>query len=598
MSISKRLVAGPLFVLILLVLLVSVFLKMMDELSYRTTELYDHPYTVSNVSKDIKLNILDMSRDIRDLVLKLDSADIYQKEAIVKSSHNEILREFSILKNRYLGDKNDILELETLYRAFYQLVEEELRLIKDNRVDEAQKIIIKKGEPLIHSIVISSDSIIDFAEAKGVQFINESVEIKKQIFNSAIIILVIALVFILIISFLIRRSILLPIGQLTEHLEIIERGEISEEYNYESSNEISALGFILNTLSATNERIVKQVKKIAKGNFDVKIQPRSSKDELVISINEMSKTLNDLKKEQEKQNWLVEGQNKIYSELKGENDINRAAKKIVTLLCEYLGFQVGALFLNIKETSNALEFVAGYSYFERKKVIQAVHEGEGLVGQVFKDKERIMLTEPPDNYSKIKWSFGFVKPEFILLEPLVHEGNVIGVFELATINKFDEKIIQFIDSIRSDLVNIFQNILQFNNASELLDLLEKQRNDYRQVFDALPFPFRIIDINYNSLYVNKGFAELVGKDYKEINQLKCHEVLSGESCHTKNCPVNLLLKAGEKKSTQKVVKIINNERKVFRVLASKILDRDKKKNHIVEIFIPEEMTNYYEKVDK
>jgi methyl-accepting chemotaxis protein len=327
MSISKRLVAGPLFVLILLVLLVSVFLKMMDELSYRTTELYDHPYTVSNVSKDIKLNILDMSRDIRDLVLKLDSADIYQKEAIVKSSHNEILREFSILKNRYLGDKNDILELETLYRAFYQLVEEELRLIKDNRVDEAQKIIIKKGEPLIHSIVISSDSIIDFAEAKGVQFINESVEIKKQIFNSAIIILVIALVFILIISFLIRRSILLPIGQLTEHLEIIERGEISEEYNYESSNEISALGFILNTLSATNERIVKQVKKIAKGNFDVKIQPRSSKDELVISINEMSKTLNDLKKEQEKQNWLVEGQNKIYSELKGENDINRAAKK-------------------------------------------------------------------------------------------------------------------------------------------------------------------------------------------------------------------------------------------------------------------------------
>jgi hypothetical protein len=84
-------------------------------------------------------------------------------------------------------------------------------------------------------------------------------------------------------------------------------------------------------------------------------------------------------------------------------------------------------------TRRRCALLASYAYRERKSLANHFKLGEGLVGQCALEKERILLTEVPEDYIKISSGLGEAKPLNIVVLPVVFEGVVKAVIELASL---------------------------------------------------------------------------------------------------------------------------------------------------------------------
>ena len=83
-----------------------------------------------------------------------------------------------------------------------------------------------------------------------------------------------------------------------------------------------------------------------------------------------------------------------------------------------------------------LELQAGYGYEERKHLSTSFRLGEGLVGQCAKEKKRILLTDVPGDYVRINSGLGDAAPLNIIVLPVLFEGSVRAVVELASFSPF------------------------------------------------------------------------------------------------------------------------------------------------------------------
>lgn len=92
--------------------------------------------------------------------------------------------------------------------------------------------------------------------------------------------------------------------------------------------------------------------------------------------------------------------------------------------------------------------VADYAYFSDHKPIDFV-QGDGITGQVVKDKKAMFINEMPEGYVKVISGLGVHKPKYLAIIPIVDKNDVIGVFELATFKPIEKGLSRKIDEIAS-----------------------------------------------------------------------------------------------------------------------------------------------------
>jgi PAS domain S-box-containing protein len=82
---------------------------------------------------------------------------------------------------------------------------------------------------------------------------------------------------------------------------------------------------------------------------------------------------------------------------------------------------------------------------------KSIYLGDGLVGTCAVEKQIINLTEIPEGYIKITSGLGDAKPDNLLLVPVLHELDLIGVLEIASLTLFKEHEIQFAGEVARSL---------------------------------------------------------------------------------------------------------------------------------------------------
>ncbi len=112
----------------------------------------------------------------------------------------------------------------------------------------------------------------------------------------------------------------------------------------------------------------------------------------------------------------------------------------------------------------SLEYCAGYAA-ENPPVKIAV--GEGLVGQCLAEKRRITVTTPPD-YLRIGSALGGAKPATIIVEPVLFEGQIKAVIELASFEPFTTLQLSLIGQLATHLGVVLQTIEAVNRTEQLL----------------------------------------------------------------------------------------------------------------------------------
>ena len=117
-----------------------------------------------------------------------------------------------------------------------------------------------------------------------------------------------------------------------------------------------------------------------------------------------------------------------------------------------------------------LELQAGYGYEERKHLSTSYRLGEGLVGQCGKEKKRILLTEVPRDYVQINSGLGEGTPLNIIVLPVLFEGSLQAVLELASFSPFSVTHLAFLDRLTESIGLVLSTI----EASTLTDTLLAQ----------------------------------------------------------------------------------------------------------------------------
>src|SRR5947207_13802749 len=99
--------------------------------------------------------------------------------------------------------------------------------------------------------------------------------------------------------------------------------------------------------------------------------------------------------------------------------------------------------------------------------------GEGLVGQCALEKQKIVLTAVPSEYFHISSGLGKAPPRAILVLPIVFEGQVKGVLELASFDGFNPTHQAFLDQL-TESIGIVLNTIEANMRTE--DLLKQSQS--------------------------------------------------------------------------------------------------------------------------
>jgi hypothetical protein len=200
-------------------------------------------------------------------------------------------------------------------------------------------------------------------------------------------------------------------------------------------------------------------------------------------LNEMIRNLRETTRQNTEQDWLKTNLERFSRMLQGQRDLATVSSVILSELAPLVSAQHGVFYtLAAPEEGGepVLLYQAGYGYKERKHLANCFHIGEGLVGQCAQEKERILLTDVPGDYIRINSGLGASAPLNIIVLPILFEGSVRAVVELASFSPFSPTHQAFLDQ----LVEIIGLVLNTIEANTLTENLLKQSQSQAQELQA------------------------------------------------------------------------------------------------------------------
>jgi len=141
------------------------------------------------------------------------------------------------------------------------------------------------------------------------------------------------------------------------------------------------------------------------------------------------------------------------SEFKG---VDRITEQVLKNLAKTYNIVQGVSYLLDKKT-NTFKLSSTYAYYINESY-REFKEGEGLTGQVAKNKKFLYIDNVPNNYIKILSGLGEGTPKYLTLFPLIFEEKVIGVIEFATFSALprdSETIFKNLETVIGNIINEF-----------------------------------------------------------------------------------------------------------------------------------------------
>ncbi|MEO6056401.1 MAG: response regulator, partial [Gemmatimonadales bacterium] len=116
----------------------------------------------------------------------------------------------------------------------------------------------------------------------------------------------------------------------------------------------------------------------------------------------------------------------------------------------------------------ALKLLASYAYQDRTHETVEFKLGEGLVGQVAKDRRMLTVGQVPHDYIQVSSGLGEAPPRSLVVLPVLFEGETKAVLELATFDEFDEIRLTFLEQLAESIGIVLNTIAANMRTEELL----------------------------------------------------------------------------------------------------------------------------------
>src|SRR5207244_2239974 len=316
----------------------------------------------------------------------------------------------------------------------------------------------------------------------------------------------------------------------------------------------------VNQLAANLTTQVRAIAEVAtavtKGDLtrSISLEAQGEMAALKDNINEMIRNLKDTTQKNAEQDWLKTNLAKFSRMLQGQKDLLAVGRLILSELAPVVSAQQGVFYIMDCSTDDPyLKLLASYAYRQRKNVDNRFKLGEGLVGQCALEKEKIVLTGVPKDYIAIGSGLGEATPLNIIVLPVVFEGQVKAVMELASFDKLSLTHQAFLDQL-TESIGIVLNTIEANMRTEdllkqsqsLAKELQSQQEELRQTNEELRQNARLLaeqnaEVERQNLEVEQARRSLEEKAEQLALTSKYKSEFLANMSHELRTPLNSLL---------------------------------------------------------
>jgi signal transduction histidine kinase/HAMP domain-containing protein/CheY-like chemotaxis protein len=206
------------------------------------------------------------------------------------------------------------------------------------------------------------------------------------------------------------------------------------------------------------------------------------------NINQMIVTLRDTTKKNAEQGWLDSNLARIGGLMQSQRDLNEVCHMIMTEVTPLVNAQLGAFFLASVEDRPMLTLRASYAQLGADERLSFAI-GEGLIGQAGASKRRIRVTPDPDAAGTARLSvrsgLADTAPADLVVLPVLFEGDLLGVIEFGSVNRFSDLHMQFLDRLGAALGVSLNTILANRRTEELLRESQRLALEMQQQSDEM-----------------------------------------------------------------------------------------------------------------
>ncbi|MFD7817823.1 HAMP domain-containing protein [Streptomyces sp. NPDC059785] len=236
----------------------------------------------------------------------------------------------------------------------------------------------------------------------------------------------------------------------------------------------------VNEMAGNLTRQVRAIARVAtavtRGDLNLKIDVDASGEisELQDYINKMIANLRDTTIANKEQDWLKGNLARISALMQGRRDLDDVASLIMSELTPVVSAQHGAFFLSmplvdtdaVGEDAYELRMLGSYGY-SMGSMPTSFRPGEALIGTAAKEKRTILVENAPSGYLKISSGLGEAPPAQVIVLPVLFEGTVLGVIELASFTPFTQIQKDFLNQI-AEMIATSVNTISVNTKTEVL----------------------------------------------------------------------------------------------------------------------------------
>jgi len=160
-------------------------------------------------------------------------------------------------------------------------------------------------------------------------------------------------------------------------------------------------------------------------------------------------------REQEK--IVDETARRILAELGHFESKKELADKLLSLLAKEFNLVQGLLFYK-DHTDETYKMLGRYAYYSDEDP-REFKAGDGISGQVIKDKKILNINNIPDNYITVLSGLGKGSPKHLVLMPIIYNDTVVALAELASFSQIEGLSEKILTKITGNIAQKLQEII-------------------------------------------------------------------------------------------------------------------------------------------
>ena len=276
---------------IMLLVIIYLFIQL-NTISENTRTLYEHPYQVSNASRDMKTEIY-LNQNLARYMIGLENDSELLKLKAEEENRDEFIQEsFKIVSRQYLGSKASTDSLLANYEAWEKSCGQLYQLKKENKTDSLKILLQHSVTAKFDQLVSSLNIISNFANNKANNTFIEVIKTEKKAILISIILIIISGILVILLILYLSKGIAYPIITFIKEANIILKKEgiskvvVDEELLLNTLDELKKAYLSIETQSREIE-----IKKNQLATINIELE-----DKIILRTAEINKAKNELEK--------------------------------------------------------------------------------------------------------------------------------------------------------------------------------------------------------------------------------------------------------------------------------------------------------------